>query len=144
MKIFLILLAIIYALFPYDLLPDLFLGWGWLDDAAVLYLLWRFVLSPGRPLWERQGHGQAQDRAHGRESGPGGRGEGSAPSGPEDPYAVLGVDRDATDEEIRKAYRALANRYHPDKVEHLGEEFRELAEKRFRKISEAYHALTGG
>ncbi|MBW1817978.1 MAG: DnaJ domain-containing protein [Deltaproteobacteria bacterium] len=44
--------------------------------------------------------------------------------------------------EIRKAYRELANRYHPDKVNHLGEEFRDLAEERFKEVQTAYQELT--
>jgi DnaJ-class molecular chaperone len=54
---------------------------------------------------------------------------------------VLGVGRNATSEQIKQAYRQLANQYHPDKVIHLGEEFRELAEKRFKEIQEAYQKL---
>jgi len=55
---------------------------------------------------------------------------------------VLGVPRDATQEEIKKAYRQLANKYHPDKVEHLGDEFKKLAETRFKEIEAAYRELT--
>jgi hypothetical protein len=142
MKIILILLALIYVLFPYDFLPDFLLGWGWLDDAAVLYLLWRYVLSPRPSPWrqgQRQGRDQTSDQGQGSWAG----GPDSSPSGPRDPYAVLGIGTDATDADIQKAYRTLANRYHPDKVEHLGDEFRELAEKRFKEIREAYHTLTG-
>ncbi|MBU0768631.1 MAG: J domain-containing protein [Proteobacteria bacterium] len=58
-----------------------------------------------------------------------------------DPYAVLNVPKDASPEEIKKAYRDLANKYHPDKVHHLGDEFRELAEKHFKEIEEAYREL---
>jgi len=54
---------------------------------------------------------------------------------------VLGVGRDASPEQIKQAYRQLANQYHPDKVIHLGEEFRELAERRFKEIQEAYKTL---
>jgi len=36
----------------------------------------------------------------------------------------------------------LANKYHPDKVDHLGEEFKKLAEKKFKDIQEAYQKLT--
>ena len=43
---------------------------------------------------------------------------------------------------FKKVYRQLANKYHPDKVQHLGEEFKELAENRFKEIQTAYRELT--
>ena len=58
-----------------------------------------------------------------------------------DPYKVLGLDSTATDEEIKKAYRRLAMKYHPDKVEGLGEEVKKNAEAQFREINEAYETL---
>jgi DnaJ-class molecular chaperone len=58
-----------------------------------------------------------------------------------DPYEILNVPKGASIEEIKKAYRELANKYHPDKVNHLGEEFKQLAEKRFKEIEEAYRKL---
>jgi DnaJ like chaperone protein len=59
----------------------------------------------------------------------------------DDPYTVLEIPKDATEEQIKTAYRKLANKYHPDKVLHLGEEFRKLAEKRFKEIQKAYQEL---
>ena len=58
-----------------------------------------------------------------------------------DPYKVLGIDSSATDEEIKKAYRRMAMKYHPDKVEGLGEEVKRNAEAQFREINEAYETL---
>ena len=58
-----------------------------------------------------------------------------------DPYEILGIDQSASQEEIKHAYRQLAGKYHPDKVTHLGEEFRALAEKRFKDIQRAYSEL---
>ncbi len=59
-----------------------------------------------------------------------------------DPYMVLGLEQGATQEEIKKAYRRLAMKYHPDRVEGLGEDVKKNAEKQFREINEAYEILT--
>lgn len=58
-----------------------------------------------------------------------------------DYYEVLGVSRDATTVEIRKAYRKLALSYHPDKVP---EDERVEAEIKFKEISQAYETLSDG
>ncbi|RKY03146.1 MAG: hypothetical protein DRP54_00280 [Spirochaetes bacterium] len=58
-----------------------------------------------------------------------------------DPYAVLGISPSSSNEEVKKAYRELANKYHPDKVSHLGNEFIELAKKKFIEIQEAYQRI---
>ena len=58
-----------------------------------------------------------------------------------DYYEVLGVEKNASDGEIKKAYRKLAMKYHPDKVNSLGEEVRQNATEKFRKVKEAYDYL---
>ena len=58
-----------------------------------------------------------------------------------DPYKVLGLTSTATDEEVKKAYRRLAMKYHPDKVEGMGEEVKKNAEAQFREINEAYEQI---
>uniref|UniRef100_A0A7C3YPB0 Chaperone protein DnaJ n=1 Tax=candidate division WOR-3 bacterium TaxID=2052148 RepID=A0A7C3YPB0_UNCW3 len=55
----------------------------------------------------------------------------------EDYYELLGVRRDATEEEIKRAYYALAKKYHPD----MNPDNRKEAEEKFKKISEAYEVL---
>ena len=57
------------------------------------------------------------------------------------PYKVLGVTNQASDDEIRKAYRSLVVKYHPDKVSHLGEEFVKIAEEKFVAVKAAYDEI---
>ena len=58
-----------------------------------------------------------------------------------DPYTVLEVGRDATDADIKKAYRRLALKFHPDKVRDMGEAYAKQAELRFLEVQEAYEGL---
>jgi DnaJ like chaperone protein len=52
-------------------------------------------------------------------------------------YKVLEVSPDATDQEVRAAYRKLALKHHPDRVATLGEDVRKAAEEKFQQINNA-------
>jgi DnaJ like chaperone protein len=56
-------------------------------------------------------------------------------------YKILEIIPTATDEDVKKAYRRMAMKYHPDKVSHLGEEFRKTADEKFKKVNEAYEKI---
>ncbi len=56
-------------------------------------------------------------------------------------YTILEVQPNATNEEIKKAYRTMAVKYHPDKVSYLGEDVRKAAEQKFKKVNEAYEKI---
>jgi DnaJ like chaperone protein len=59
----------------------------------------------------------------------------------ESDYKVLGTTKDAEDTEIKKAYRKMAVRYHPDKVATMGEEYQKGAKEKFQRINEAYENI---
>ncbi|MBI2257615.1 MAG: TerB family tellurite resistance protein [Flavobacteriia bacterium] len=56
-------------------------------------------------------------------------------------YIVLEITKNASDEEVKKAYRQMAIKYHPDKVASMGEEFQKGAKEKFQKIQEAYENI---
>ena len=56
-------------------------------------------------------------------------------------YKILEITPDATDEEVKKAYRKMAVKYHPDKVATLGEDVQKAAEEKFKAVSQAYEAI---
>lgn len=56
-------------------------------------------------------------------------------------YTVLEIDPSATDDEVKKAYRRLAMKYHPDKVAQLGPDVQKAAEAKFKSIQEAYDTI---
>jgi DnaJ like chaperone protein len=60
---------------------------------------------------------------------------------PDTAYKILGLKGSAPEEEIKKAYRKLAVKYHPDKVQHLGKEFQTGAKEKFQKIQDAYETI---
>ena len=56
-------------------------------------------------------------------------------------YAVLEISPNATNDEVKNAYRRMAMKYHPDKVATLGPDVQKAAEEKFRKIQEAYETI---
>ena len=65
----------------------------------------------------------------------------SASHGASGDFEMLGVQTSASREEVRSAYRTLVKKYHPDRVEHLGEEFRDLAQQKFVSIQASYERI---
>lgn len=152
MKYWLYALVIIYVIWPFDFLPDFFVGGGWLDDFLLLGVLgwYHFVYRKRRRIDQnshgdhRTTNGANREGQAGQKSGFGGSAKDEGATGKKSPYEVLGIEKNASPDEIKQAYRMLVNQYHPDKVVHLGEEFRVLAEKKFKEIQQAYQELLPG
>jgi len=145
-KIVLLVLALLYVLSPYDLLPDMVIGWGWIDDLVILGFLWRYLYLLKKKREGFQKYYQSGRNTHGDENYKKAAGENNSRSntqaqGSWDPYKILEIQRGASQEDIKRAYRQLAAKYHPDKVEHLGDEFKVLAEQRFKEVQQAYQEL---
>lgn len=60
---------------------------------------------------------------------------------PDSAYKILEIEKTATVSEIKSAYRTMAKKYHPDKLQHMDEVYRKGAEEKFRKVKEAYEQL---
>jgi DnaJ like chaperone protein len=56
-------------------------------------------------------------------------------------YRILEISSEATDEEVKKAYRKMALKYHPDKVSHLGEDVQNAAKEKFQELNSAYDTI---
>ena len=56
-------------------------------------------------------------------------------------YKILEIDPASNNDEVKKAYRRMAVKYHPDKVNHLGEDFRKSADEKFTRVNEAYEKI---
>ncbi|MEN6486584.1 MAG: DnaJ domain-containing protein [Syntrophobacteraceae bacterium] len=138
----LFILWVFYLIYPTDLIPDRIPYLGRIDDLLLLaYLYWNFFRKGGKynrgksGANRRESNGSNERERNGRHARPEER------TTPGDAYAILGVERSASLEEIKRAYREQANRYHPDKVSHLGEEFQEMAKRKFQEIQWAYEKL---
>jgi DnaJ like chaperone protein len=59
----------------------------------------------------------------------------------EDWYKILEIDANVSDDEVKKAYRRMAMKYHPDKVSTMGEDVKRAAHEKFQKLNEAYEKI---
>jgi DnaJ like chaperone protein len=59
----------------------------------------------------------------------------------ESTYRILGIEKTATNDELKKAYRKMVKKYHPDKLQHLGEEHVKGAEEKFKQVQKAYEQI---
>ncbi len=139
---YLILAALVYLVFPYDLLPD-FLGLlGRVDDLVIMaWLAWFYRNHARQFLANAKASGSSE---HSANAGPGQ----TVPPPPNptaalSPYEVLGIARGASSEAIQDAYRKQMQQYHPDKVAHLGEDLQKLATEKSQQIQRAYKQLGG-
>jgi hypothetical protein len=142
-RIFPILAALLYLIWPVDILPDFLPGLGWLDDLVVLGILaWVLIAQQrGQSPWDvfrRRSGGAWTSRPGGLHPE-----DLTADFSQMDSYTLLEVSPHASPEEIKAAYRRAVARYHPDKVAHLGPEFQELAHKKLLAIQQAYETLQG-
>ena len=60
---------------------------------------------------------------------------------PDSAYKILEIEKTANPDQIKKAYRTMVKKYHPDKLQHMDEVYRNGAEEKFRKVQEAYEQI---
>ena len=135
------LLVLAYLILPFDTVPDFLGPLGRIDDVVLLgALVWYLLRGKGLLSLFRQPYRPTDRQRKTKEEPDWGRAE-NADKEDADPYKVLAVDPDAPTEEIHRAYRRQAARYHPDKVGHLGEEFQRLAHRKSIQLQQAYEQI---
>lgn len=137
LKTLFIIVALIYLISPWDIIPDFFGILGRVDDLLLVgFLIWRYYArvktyaEQGKFYKERLNSSERNSNA-----------AASAQKVKPDPYVVLELNKGATEEELRTAYKRLIALYHPDKVNHLGVELKELAHRKTLEITRAYEEL---
>lgn len=110
----------------------------WLLATLALWMVSGWIRSTIERGARRAGAGKAKKRTRASKN----RVFDHAPKPSRDPYDVLGVEEDATLEEIQAAYKKLALQYHPDRLGSSAKEIQDLAGARLREINAAYAELT--
>jgi hypothetical protein len=159
LKIVLILFGLAYLISPVDIIPDLLIPFaGWIDDGFVLWTIFHLIRygevpwfffkkkplqGPVNPFKSPKNHRAKANPLSGRGSKK--KKKESVNSNGCDSIKsarkILGISADATWKEIQAAHKEKIKQYHPDKLSHLGEEFSQLANKKFLEIQKAYETL---
>ena len=113
------------------------------SELNMLHLIGRYLgisQSDYTSIYERHvgrsysgSYSNSSDYSHSRRS--------SSSSYDKDPYRVLGIDNSATDDEVKKAYRKMAMKYHPDRVSGMSEEMQRNAAEQMKEINQAYEII---
>jgi len=150
LKIILILFGLAYLISPVDIIPDLLLPYiGWIDDGiifgTIVYLirygrLPNFFFKKSKPFETKNANSDSNTKNN-HTNDPNEQEKESFQDIPKNPYDILGVRPSASKKEIQTAYKEAIKKYHPDKLSHLGEEFSNLANKKFLEIQNAYDTV---
>ncbi|MFC1679315.1 DnaJ domain-containing protein [Elusimicrobiota bacterium] len=128
-----------YILWPWDIAMD-FLGFvGWIDDLIVAVLAVSMAIKALRHQVGRGRGARGPSREAGSRPAPAAS---ASPPLSEDPCEILGLRPGAAPEDIKAAYRREIAKYHPDKVEHLGDDLKAVAERKTKLIQQAYEELS--
>ena len=127
-----LILAIVYFVFPLDLIPDIFGPFGRIDDFAIFALaIWRVMKDRQQRAAGQRGDSQQKTAE-----------KANTTKDPADPYELFKLSRGASRAEIDARYKELAKDYHPDRVAHLGEDLRKVAHEKMIEIQKAYDTLS--
>lgn len=140
--------VLLYFLFPIDLVPDLFLpGIGSVDDLLLFFIAFSKIagyvgpehVARARSVLTFDRRRQQRSNDAGREASGHHTSPGREQRRTEDDYArILGLTGDRSPATVKARLAELAKQYHPDRVQHLGEEFRKMAEQKMTDINAAY------
>lgn len=131
----LLILLIFYILSPIDFIPDFIPFVGRIDDIVIpIILFWLYKKKFQRQSYKYSGGPSDENRNFGNENF-------KSAKSKKDPYNVLNIDRGSSEFEIKRAYKEMLSKYHPDKVAHLGKELQDLAHEKVIEITEAYNDI---
>jgi len=131
-----IILAIFYVIFPYDFIPDYLGRVGRVDDVLVLVIIiWIFFFKPLFDELKNSFKKNASSRTAGSSSNEQNRDYQTQA------FQILNIQPTDDISVVKKGYHEIIKLYHPDRLEGLGPELRQLALEKTRDINEAYDFL---
>lgn len=124
-------LALVYFLIPIDLIPDSMGRNGRIDDLIVFgIVIYYFFFKP------------LVDEIFPRRKAPtNGSTQKDSVFSTDDPWAILGVKKDASMEEVKIAYHEKIHKYHPDLVDKMGQEIQQVAREKTQALNDAYEKI---